>query len=267
MIAKSPNIVAGEENIQCLDWNSSFNLSKFCNNSLASKEPVVVSLIWWTALAICSASLWSKSCDKDIVQSSQVEWTCISSVSSAIMKWTMVGMWQPDCTVTAWPELIVKGEDVLALGHTWLVAIVPTEYTSHVLLPRPKIFSLVSRSGICSWPWSVSSWRRTVNPCSRGWCWFWGRSCPHRRKWCPSVGSLWGQIRTTSGTSWCPRWRGGVPDRPPAWRKCLSWSWSEWAATQNSYNVRRWSASTNGTFRSKMIVCSSGRWINETSKL
>jgi hypothetical protein len=47
MIAKSPNIVAGEENIQCLDWNGSFNLSKFCSNSLVSKEPVVVSLIWW----------------------------------------------------------------------------------------------------------------------------------------------------------------------------------------------------------------------------
>jgi hypothetical protein len=53
-------------------------------------------------------------------------------------------MWQPDCTITAWPKLIVNGEDVLALGHTWLVAIVPTEYTSHVLLPRLKIFSHVS---------------------------------------------------------------------------------------------------------------------------
>ncbi len=144
MSTKSPNIVAGEEKIQCLDCNGSFNLSKFCNNSLASKEPVVVSLIWWTALAICSASLWSKNCNKDRVQSSQVEWTCISSVSSAVIKWSMVGMLQPDCTVTAWPELIVNGEDVLGLGHTCFVAIVPTEYTNHVLLPRLKIFSLLS---------------------------------------------------------------------------------------------------------------------------
>jgi len=53
-------------------------------------------------------------------------------------------MWQPGCTVTACPELMVKGEDVLALGQTWLVAILPTEYTSQVLLPRLKIFSLVS---------------------------------------------------------------------------------------------------------------------------
>jgi hypothetical protein len=56
----------------------------------------------------------------------------------------MVGMWHPGCTVTACPELIVKGEELLALGHTWLAAIVPTEYTNQVLLPRLKIFSLVS---------------------------------------------------------------------------------------------------------------------------
>ncbi len=56
----------------------------------------------------------------------------------------MVGIWHPGCTVTACPELIVKGEEVLALGHIWLVAIVPTEYTNQVLLPRLKIFSLVS---------------------------------------------------------------------------------------------------------------------------
>jgi hypothetical protein len=40
---------------------------------------------------------------------------------------------------------MVKGEELLALGLTWLVAIVPTEYTNHVLLPRQKIFSLVSQ--------------------------------------------------------------------------------------------------------------------------
>ncbi len=95
-------------------------------------------------LVICSASLCSKSWDKVIVQSSQVEWTSISSDSSAVISWSMVGMWHPGWTITACPELIVKGEELLALGNTWLVAIVPTEYTSHVLLPRLKIFSLVS---------------------------------------------------------------------------------------------------------------------------
>ncbi len=79
-----------------------------------------------------------------MVQSSQVEWTSMSSDSSAVIKWPMVGMWHPDCTVTACSELIVKGEELLALGHIWLVAIVPTEYTNQVLLPRLKIFSLVS---------------------------------------------------------------------------------------------------------------------------
>ena len=32
----------------------------------------------------------------------------------------------------------------LDLGHTWLVAIVPIEYTNQVLFPKLKIFSLVS---------------------------------------------------------------------------------------------------------------------------
>ncbi len=56
----------------------------------------------------------------------------------------MVGMWQPGCTDSVCPEESVAGEVVLALGQTWLVAIVPTEYTDQVLLPRLKIFSRVS---------------------------------------------------------------------------------------------------------------------------
>ena len=40
----------------------------------------------------------------------------------------------------ACPDLIVKGEELLALVQTWFVAIIPTEYTSHVLLPRLKIW-------------------------------------------------------------------------------------------------------------------------------
>ncbi len=42
-----------------------------------------------------------------------------------------------------WPDLIVSGESVFVFGQTWLVAMVPMEYTSQVLLPRLKIFSLV----------------------------------------------------------------------------------------------------------------------------
>jgi hypothetical protein len=49
-----------------------------------------------------------------------------------------------ECGIQVAPSPLVKGEELLALGHTWLVAIVPAEYTSHVLLPRLKIFSLVS---------------------------------------------------------------------------------------------------------------------------
>ncbi len=103
---------------------------------------VVLSRI--TICIICSASLWLKSCDKVIVKSSQVEWTSSPSDLSAVIMWSIVGMWHPGCTVTDWPELIVKGEELLALGHTWFVAIIPTEYTSHVLLPRLKIFSFIS---------------------------------------------------------------------------------------------------------------------------
>jgi hypothetical protein len=44
-------------------------------------------------------------------------------------------------TVMASPELIVMGERLPALGQTWLVAIIPTKYTNHVLLPRLKILS------------------------------------------------------------------------------------------------------------------------------
>ncbi len=56
----------------------------------------------------------------------------------------MVAMWHPDCTVMACPKHIVSGKEDLALGHTWLVAIAPIEYTSQVLLPRLKILSRVS---------------------------------------------------------------------------------------------------------------------------
>ena len=46
--------------------------------------------------------------------------------------------------MTVWPEAIVTGDVILVLGQIWLVAIVPTEYTSQVLLPGLNIFSRVS---------------------------------------------------------------------------------------------------------------------------
>jgi hypothetical protein len=39
----------------------------------------------------------------------------------------------------------VTGEVALVWGQIWLVAIVPTEYTNQVLLPRLKIYSRVSK--------------------------------------------------------------------------------------------------------------------------
>jgi len=55
----------------------------------------------------------------------------------------MVGMLQPGAILICWPDLIVSGDSVFILGQTWLVAMVPMEYTSQVLFPRLKIFSLV----------------------------------------------------------------------------------------------------------------------------
>jgi len=143
-MAKKQNIISGDEKIQCFDWKGSSKCSSLCNSSLASNAPVFVSLISVAILVICSASSWSKSWDKVIVQSSQAEWTSMVSVSSAVMRWSIVAMWHPGCTVTAWPERIVSGVLALALGHTWLVAIEPIEYTSQVLFPRLNIFSRVS---------------------------------------------------------------------------------------------------------------------------
>ncbi len=40
-------------------------------------------------------------------------------------------------------DLIVSGDSVFVLGQTWLVAMVPMEYTNQVLFPMLKIFSLV----------------------------------------------------------------------------------------------------------------------------
>ncbi len=144
MIQTVPIIAAGDEKSQWCDWKGLLRESNRWSNSLASKVPETVDLIWLTNWSNCSVSLWSKSCANVIVQSSQVVLISKSSESSAVMMWSIVWIWQPGCTVIDWPDEIVTGEVVLVLGQIWLVAIVPIEYTNHVLLPRLKIFSRVS---------------------------------------------------------------------------------------------------------------------------
>jgi hypothetical protein len=64
------------------------------------------------------------------------------------------------------PELIFNREELLALRQTWFVAIIPTGYTSHVLLPRLKIFSLVSEILNLKLDWINVAWPGRESPCS-----------------------------------------------------------------------------------------------------
>ncbi len=75
----------------------------------------------------CELSSWLKSCDRDIVQSSQELTISICYESSAEIRWSIVGMLHPALTVTDCPDLMVIGDSVLALGQTWFMAMVPTE--------------------------------------------------------------------------------------------------------------------------------------------
>jgi len=75
----------------------------------------------------CALSSWLKSCDIDMIQSSQELMISISSESSAEMRWSMVGMLHPALTVMDWPDLMVRGDSVPARGQTWLVAMVPMQ--------------------------------------------------------------------------------------------------------------------------------------------
>jgi len=75
----------------------------------------------------CALSSWLKSCDRDIVQSSQEIKISMSSEWSAEIRWSIVGMLHPALTVTDCPDLMVIGDSIPAFGQTWLVAMVPTE--------------------------------------------------------------------------------------------------------------------------------------------
>jgi len=267
MISTIPIIAAGEENNQWCDWKGSFKASNRWSSSLASKVPDMVDLIFITNCMSCSVSLWSKSCAKVIVQSSQVVLISKSSESSTVMTWSIVWIWQPGCTLIVWPNAIVTGEVLLVLGQIWLVAIVPTEYTSHVLLPRLKIFSRVSEMRNLQLAlMSVAVPRKS----------------DLRQSWTRFV------LRTElpSQKKVCPRWRHPakleeervlkVSVSPIAMRSVRPTSGMmemlaeklKWIGREtNSFNGRSCSASTNGTCKIKIMVCSSGRWMKESSSL
>jgi hypothetical protein len=86
-----------------------------------------------------------KSCPKVQVQSNHLECISISSLSSAMMMWSMVQMKQLGLILTVCPEEICTEEIVFAFGQTWLVLIFPREYTTYVLLYKQKIFFCAPR--------------------------------------------------------------------------------------------------------------------------
>ncbi len=83
-----------------------------------------------------TVSSWLKSSGRDMVQLSQEFRMSVCSESSAEMRWSIVGTLQPGAIWICCPDLMVSRESVLVLGQTWFVAMVPMEYTSHVLFPR-----------------------------------------------------------------------------------------------------------------------------------
>ncbi len=75
----------------------------------------------------CALLSLLKSCDRDIIQSSQEFTISMSSESSAEIRWSMVGMLHPALTVMDWPDLTVIGDSVPAFGQTLFVVMVLTE--------------------------------------------------------------------------------------------------------------------------------------------
>jgi hypothetical protein len=123
----APNMAAGEEKCQWSAENGFWTVSNLLSIWLASKLPLMCFLKSMIIAVNCSLSWWLKSWDRDIVQPSHELTISFSSDSSAEMRWSIVGMCYPCVTVTVCPDLIVIGESVPALGHTWFVAMVPIE--------------------------------------------------------------------------------------------------------------------------------------------
>ncbi len=178
----------------------------------------------------------------------------------------MVGMWHPGCTVTACPELIVKGEELLALGHTWLVAIVP-EYTNQVLLPRLKIFPLVSEIRNLQLALISIALARKREPMQSLTMLALSTVRPSQKNVEPSHLQL---ARSDDERVWKELVSPMVmrSTRPTCGTTEMFALKLKWIGKEtNSYSVKRWSASMKGTCRIKIIVCSSGWWIKEMSSL
>jgi hypothetical protein len=137
------------------------------------------------------------------------------------------------------------------------VAIVPTEYTSHVLLPRLKIFSLMSEIQNLQLALISVELARKSEPMQSWMMLVLRMVLPSQKKVVPKClqfarsdeDNVWNELvspmarRSAHPTS-------GMMEMFELKLKCMG-------SDTNLYKVRKWSASTNG--RIKMIVCSSGR--------
>jgi hypothetical protein len=88
----APNMAIGKENRQWSAEKGFWTMSSRLSNWLASKLPLMCFLRSVIIAVSCLLSLWLKSCDRDIVQSSQELTISVSSDSSVEMRWSIVGM-------------------------------------------------------------------------------------------------------------------------------------------------------------------------------
>jgi hypothetical protein len=58
------------------------------------------------------------------------------------MRWSIIAMWQPCVTMTICPDLIIIGERVPALGHTWFMAMVPIKIDHPCVVAKAEDFLL-----------------------------------------------------------------------------------------------------------------------------
>ncbi len=132
---------------------------------------------------------------------------------------------QLDGCCLAWANR-VRGERVTGLRQTWLVAIKPTKYTSHVLLPRLKIFFLVSQSRSCSCPWWMLSWPWRGNNDSPWWNWFVEPLIHHRKRLIRGIYSWPDQRMREFEMPGCDQLQWGPLGPHPEQSKCLWRNWS-----------------------------------------
>jgi len=111
-------MAAGNEKSQWSAKKGFCTESNIWSRQLASKSFVIWCLISLILAVSSFLSWWLKSCDRVIIQYSQEVTILTCSISSAVMMWSIVGMWRPGVTAIDWPDLIIKGERVPALGQT-----------------------------------------------------------------------------------------------------------------------------------------------------